>query len=373
MKSSDDVHSRLLIVGSLALILAACGGEGHASSPDANALTRATATNEDVERILARLVETRGCKMLLGRFIGISNDPSPSDASAGLQPATGRWWIRECEARRLGDRLVAIHIAGPGWVWVDQVGGKLGFHYRVQQHVPFSAHGTIGGVLSVLSYNGTGDVATVTFHRLGQSLTGAQNAGGIAPFAENGLAIVGSIFSGGGLDAVAAGQARTLADSQLSEAFQTKLSSDASFTVNLFTGATDALFIPLPSGVAPKRPFEEQPLSDDEHILAVENQDLHYGWPQVMGPFEPTPNAMVDFRVVGPLSRYEAICSGDLEPWLFPLSNGTSPLAEFERARPMTPVSAPVVSIPISRSCRWYLVTASDVESRQAVRVRTHF
>ncbi|MGH7270515.1 MAG: hypothetical protein ACREJ3_08800, partial [Polyangiaceae bacterium] len=185
--------------------------------------------------------------------VPISMDPPLPGAAAGLVASTGAWWIRSCAPYLLGNYLVAFELSGPGWVWADRSESGFALH----QFVFFKAHATFGGTLDLLAFDPRLDAASIVLHPQGQPIVQAGHVGDIEVHSDS---IVASLLEGatlGLLGVFADSAASAKAEELLRSAFQSRLSSDVTATINLRTGQFDFVFRPLAAGTMPLRPISE--------------------------------------------------------------------------------------------------------------------
>lgn len=105
----------------------------------------------DVRALLTDVVAHDLCGQLEG-------GTTPLGGGEGA-PATGRLWMRKCDARREGQHLV-LSLDASAWRWVDRVASQAGASFAVNQYVVVAAHVEIEGVLRV-AYDRERHVATV--------------------------------------------------------------------------------------------------------------------------------------------------------------------------------------------------------------------
>ncbi len=105
----------------------------------------------DVRALLTDVVAHDLCRQLEG-----GTTPLGGGESA---PATGRLWMRKCDARREGQHLV-LSLDASAWRWVDRVASQAGASFAVNQYVVVAAHVEVEGVLRV-AYDRERHVATV--------------------------------------------------------------------------------------------------------------------------------------------------------------------------------------------------------------------
>jgi hypothetical protein len=354
---------RSWFVLTIATACVSCGSGGAQREAACPAPVRTAATRLDVEALLARVTSAQICGLLADRFVGIANGDPPAGAGGGLFPSTGRWWIHSCNAALIGDYLVALTLSGPGWVWVEQE--ENGF--RVQQFVHFNATGTFGGTIDLLAYNSRLENAAVVFHPQATPLVSSENTGELEAHAQSFFAGFAEGITLGLVGTYADSRAREEAEGLLREAFTKRLTTDLTATINVRTGQLDFLPQPMVDGAAPQRPNVD-PLFEREHFFANEEQELHPGAPQIIGPLDPAAGALVDFVVDGPSVRYRAECGSTVLATLFGAQAG-----QAVTLLPPSPPNSGAVMGRTTRSiflpCRWYLVTESDAPTHVKVRV----
>jgi len=142
----------------LTLALVAYGACSHdaprPAAVPAVAPTRGAAGDLDLRVMLSELASSKACAMIRGGFQGLR---APDDPGV----VTGVLWIRECAISNVGLKA-RFHIAGNGWLWLDQTKSKSGGTFVVRQYVRFSIATTIQGAFD-LAYDRDAHVATVWF------------------------------------------------------------------------------------------------------------------------------------------------------------------------------------------------------------------
>jgi len=124
------------------------------SPPKAVAPIRGAAGDADVRVMLSELASAGACASVRGGFHGLRAPDRPG-------VVTGVLWVRECEISNVGLH-VSFHIAGNGWVWIDQTHDKVGGTFVVRQYVRFSIDARIRGGLDI-AYDDKAHVVTVWF------------------------------------------------------------------------------------------------------------------------------------------------------------------------------------------------------------------
>jgi len=329
-------------------------------------VARTAATRNDLTSLLARLTSEQLCKQLDGRFVPISAEDPPPGPAAGMAVSTGRWWIRRCTAALRGSYIVEFSLDGAGWVWVDM--SKLGF--GVTQAVYFQANGGFRGTLDLLTYDPMLDVASIVFHPWGPPVVQSAPVGEIDAYAQNAGAMLFQISPLGWFgvhDSIAADEARL----RLRKAFERRLSTDITATLDVRTGQFDFVLQPLGPGVAPLRPIRS-PMSERERFVADEIQELHPNVPQVIGPLDPAAGALIDFVVQGPPVRYRCECKQVIDAAFAPVLSGMSPHLPPLPLAANAGVASGTTTRSVSLPCRWYLVTETDAPTftTAAVRIR---
>ncbi|HET9988843.1 MAG TPA: hypothetical protein VFQ65_09985, partial [Kofleriaceae bacterium] len=108
---------RIWLLAFGAVMLAACD-RGNPQPPlpaavaPAVAPARGAAGDADLRVMLSELASSKACGLVRGGFQGLRSPEHPD-------VVTGVLWIRQCEISNAGT-TVTFHIAGNGWLWVDQ-------------------------------------------------------------------------------------------------------------------------------------------------------------------------------------------------------------------------------------------------------------
>jgi hypothetical protein len=279
--------------------------------------------------------------------------------------STGRWWIRRCTAVLRGSYIVELSLDGAGWVWVDM--SKSGF--GVTQAVYFQANGAFRGTLDLLTYDSTSNVASIVFHTWGSPVVQSAPVGEIHPYAQNAGSFVFQVMLG--WTRIHRSIAEKEARQELQQAFERRLSTDITATLDVRTGQFDFVLQPLAPGMAPFRPIQS-PMSDGERFVANEIQELRPGVPQVIGPLDPAAGALVDFDVRGPPVRYRCECKQVIDAAFGPVLSGAVPSLSPWTLAANAGIASGTTTRAVSLPCRWYLVTETDAPdfTTAAVRIR---
>ena len=176
----------------------------------------------------------------------------------------------------------------------------------------FNAHVTFGATLELLSFDPRSDVASIVLHPQALPVIRAGHVGEIVTHANSLISGFAQGFTLGLVGLWADSAAGAEAEKQLDDAFQRRLRSDVTATINVGTGQIDFVVAPLPSGVAPMRPITT-PLANGDRFVVNERQELHPGMPRVVGPFDPAAGALVDIFTDGNQVRYRAECRSTIE------------------------------------------------------------
>jgi hypothetical protein len=109
------------------------GGAAAAPGPDA-----------ELRAMVTEALTPQLCPKLLGSYVGLPGESDARGPAAGATASVGRWWIRRCEARTVGDRM-ELSIGGSGWTWIDRETGG----FRVRQYLLFDASASLGADVTV--------------------------------------------------------------------------------------------------------------------------------------------------------------------------------------------------------------------------------
>lgn len=342
---------RLLWAVIASALLAGCG---EAAPKLASAPERSAAANPDIRRmVLDAATSGETCQKLRDRFIGL-RAKGPSGAAAGNTRIVGRWWIRGCEVRAIGDHL-ALRLSGPAWYWVDQA--KSG--YALHQYVYFDVDATMRGALDI-GYDPSARLASIWFTPTDPSQVLLRPLTTLDLHAQNFFAWLLLPF--------ARPRANGMVVAQGEKQFRDRLDEGVTMTVALRTDRqVDLLLGQLARGQAPERPF-----APGVPWLVNERLELHNGGAQVEGPFPAERTSLDDVVEAGAGVDYSLVCERDLQIAFNSVSSGqvprVPPSAVFQRGiwSPRGPET-----IPIAAPCPWYLVTGTRASlAVAAVRVR---
>jgi hypothetical protein len=267
------------------------GGGGAGASTPAN-LPPATATptsggveaspDAELRAMVTEALTPQLCPKLLGSFVGLPGEGDARGPAAGATASVGRWWIRRCEARTVGDRM-ELSIGGSGWTWIDRE--TSGF--RVRQYLLFDASASFGADVTV-GYDRTRRVA---------SLWMTPAAGVQATITPRGMVAVEpqGFFASvlGGVAAVTGNsvseRARTQAAELGSTQLRDRLGAGFTMTVGLERRQVDFMVGALQRGEVPERPY---PAAEGGPWLVNQRSMVWPGGLDVVGPVDTSQGAL---------------------------------------------------------------------------------
>ncbi len=264
------------------------GGSNNAATTPANATqtsssgstTPATqngsSSDDEVRALVTQALTPQMCPRLLGSFIGLPGEGTASGPAAGTLPSAGRWWIRSCEARVVGERLV-LSMGGPGWTWIDRE--TSGF--RVRQYLLFDAQAELGADVAV-GYDRARRVASL-WMRPAEGVRATITPRGVVSAEATGFfsTILGGVAAVTGNSV--SDRARTQAGELGSTMLRDRLGAGFTMTLSLDTHQVDFMVGALQRGEVPERPYP-----DLTHAPWMVNQRSTV-WPgglDVVGPID---------------------------------------------------------------------------------------
>ncbi len=299
------------------------GGASTAAPSNAGAAT--TAADDEVRALVTQALTPQMCPRLLNSFIGLPGEGSATGPAAGTLPSAGRWWIRSCDARVDGDRLV-LSMGGPGWTWIDRE--TSGF--RVRQYLLFEAQAELGADVAV-GYDRARRVASL-WMRPAEGVRATITPRGVVSAEPTGFfsTLLGGVaaVTGNSVSDRARQQAGELGSTMLRD----RLGAGFTMTFSLATHQVDFMVGALQRGEVPQRPWP-----DTAHAPWVVNQRSTV-WPgglDVVGPIEAPAGARVGLDVEleeGDGATVRASCA--------------EPLVRYFDARFRTPDVAPAAPPP---------------------------
>jgi hypothetical protein len=297
------------------------------------------------------------CRSLAQRFIGLPALPSAASDPALRDASVGRWWVRSCSARAEGEKL-AVHLAGPGWYWVDQTSSGL----RVRGQVPFEATLRLRGRLHLES---SSRALALWLEPSEEPDARARGPASLEVQSESALGSLLRLVPGVSPERRAAARF----DEALSDAFRAQLRAGATIVVDLHSGQTDMAIGRLGPGQALSHPF-----SEDEAWLVNERLWLAPSATQVVGPIEP---GAAHFDVIverGPGLTYRTICERDLSAAFAALASGQLtdvPPALWTSGGTISGLGERTTRLEVL-GCKYYVVSAGlgELPTLAAVRVR---
>jgi hypothetical protein len=254
------------------------------TSTGASATGTSTATapapapvDDEVRTLVTHALTPQMCPRMLGSFIGLPGEGNASGPAAGALPSAGRWWIRSCDARAQGDRIV-LSIGGPGWTWIDRE--TSGF--RVRQYLLFEAQAELGADVAV-GYERTSRIATL-WMRPAEGVRATITPRGVVSAEATGFfsSVLGGVAAatGNSISERARQQAGELGSTMLRD----RLAVGFTMTLALDRNQVDFMVGSLQRGEVPERPYPPT-----THAPWVVNQRSTV-WPgglDVVGPVDP--------------------------------------------------------------------------------------
>lgn len=295
----------------LALVLGACGGEVR-DEPEVAECEPATTggeegTADELSELMAEVLAPRICEQVIGSFIGLPGEDTHEGPAGGRDPAVGRWWVRECEARTNEGRL-DVSFGGAGWTWIDRE--SMGF--RVRQYLRFDASARFSASLHV-GYDRRTRIATVWL-RPAPGVTATVEPTGLVRAEATGFfsSMVGGLMDLTG-NSVST-QAQTQATEEGSQRLQEKIQTGFSVTFELDAEQMDFMLGPLPRGVTPERPWD----TNGTPWIVNERSSVWPGGMDVVGPVTEDAGA-VSLEVEledGDGAIIRRVCGDELYSWL---------------------------------------------------------
>lgn len=246
---------------------------GGAAAPGPDAELRAMVT----EALTPQL-----CPKLLGSYVGLPGESDARGPAAGATASVGRWWIRRCEARTVGDRM-ELSIGGSGWTWIDREAGG----FRVRQYLLFDASASLGADVTV-GYDRARRVA---------SLWMTPAAGVQATITPRGMvnvepqgffaSVLGGVAAATG--ASVSERARTQAAELGSTQLRDRLGAGFTMTVGLERRQVDFMVGALQRGEVPERPY---PAAEGGPWLVNQRSMVWPGGLDVVGPVDASQAAL---------------------------------------------------------------------------------
>ena len=262
-----------------------------------------TPSTDETHELLAALLSEQLCPRLRGAYIGLPGDGDAVGPTAGLVASAGRWWIRTCDAT-VGNGRIALHLAGPGWTWIDQQASG----FRVQQYVLFDADVRLGADVSI-GYDAARRVASVWMTPEGGVAAHVQPLGVVHAVAQGFFAsVVGGLatLTGASPSERATASAGDLGAAQM----RTRLAAGFTMTYALATHQVDFMVGRLDRGDQPQRPFA----AIESGAWTVNARSvLHPGGVDVIGPIDVSNPVAIDVALEeGPGVALRSACANDL-------------------------------------------------------------
>ncbi len=217
---------------------------GSTSTPQ----TSSGAVDDEVRALVTQALTPQMCPRLLNSFIGLPGEGSATGPAAGTLPSAGRWWIRSCQARVEGDRLV-LAMGGPGWTWIDRE--TSGF--RVRQYLLFDAQAELGADVAV-GYDRTRRVASL-WMRPAEGVRATITPRGVVSAEATGFfsTVLGGVAAVTGNSV--SDRARTQAGELGSTMLRDRLGAGFTMTFSLESNQVDFMVGALARGEVPQRPY----------------------------------------------------------------------------------------------------------------------
>jgi len=247
------------------------GGAAAAPGPDA-----------ELRAMVTEALTPQLCPKLLGSYVGLPGESDARGPASGATASVGRWWIRRCEARTVGDRM-ELSIGGSGWTWIDRETGG----FRVRQYLLFDASASLGADVTV-GYDRARRVA---------SLWMTPAAGVQATITPRGLvnvepqgffaSVLGGVAAATG--ASVSERARTQAAELGSTQLRDRLGAGFTMTVGLERRQVDFMVGALQRGEVPERPY---PAAEGGPWLVNQRSMVWPGGLDVVGPVDASQAAL---------------------------------------------------------------------------------
>lgn len=273
-------------------VVAGCGmfgGGGNAATsttpspaPTSSGTTATPSADAELRAMVTEALTPQLCPKLIGSYLGLPGESDARGPASGTVASVGRWWIRRCEARTVGERL-ELSIGGSGWTWIDRE--TSGF--RVRQYLLFDASASLGADVTV-GYDRARRVA---------SLWMTPAAGVQATITPRGMvnvepqgffaSVLGGVASATGnpVSERARTQAAELGSTQLRE----RLGAGFTMTVSLERRQVDFMVGALQRGEVPERPY---PAAEGGPWLVNQRSSVWPGGLDVVGPVDTAQGAL---------------------------------------------------------------------------------
>ncbi|MFO0601644.1 MAG: hypothetical protein U0324_00650 [Polyangiales bacterium] len=233
--------------------------------------------DDEVRALVTQALTPQMCPRMLGSFIGLPGEGSATGPAAGALPSAGRWWIRSCDARTQGDRVV-LSIGGPGWTWIDRE--TSGF--RVRQYLLFEAQAELGADVAV-GYDRASRVATL-WMRPAEGVRATITPRGVVSAEATGFfsTILGGVaaVTGNSVSDRARQQAGELGSTMLRD----RLAVGFTMTLALERNQVDFMVGSLQRGETPERPY---PPTAGAPWVVNQRSTVWPGGLDVVGPVDP--------------------------------------------------------------------------------------
>ena len=289
---------RTSIVGLVLVMLAGCKRETPPSppppAPPAIAPLRGASGDADLRVMLSELASSKACATIRGMFNGLRATDRPD-------VVTGVLWIRECEITNAGAH-VSFHIAGNGWVWVDQSKSKAGGKFTAQQYIRFSVAATIEGAVD-LAYDRDTHVVTLWFTPNRAPDVEFKTIGDIEVDREGAwssiVGAVGTAFANSP-ESVASDEA----ESRGTHTFSAELAQGLAVTINLCTGLRRVHL-----GRPPRGTMGDADVGETPRVAVA----LHPGGVTIIGPQIAEDGMTVRANALEGAVRLTLVCAKDAE------------------------------------------------------------
>lgn len=281
-------------IGVVAAAFAAVGcgmfGQGNGATTPATttpaassgAASASTGADAELRAMVTEALTPQLCPKLIGSYLGLPGESDAHGPASGTVASVGRWWIRRCEARTVGDRL-ELSIGGSGWTWIDRE--TSGF--RVRQYLLFDASASLGADVTV-GYDRARRVASlwmtpaagVQANITPRGLVNVEPQGFFASVLGGVAAVTGNSVSDR-----ARTQAAELGSTQLRE----RLGAGFTMTVALERRQVDFMVGALQRGEVPERPY---PAAEGGPWLVNQRSSVWPGGLDVVGPVDVAQGAL---------------------------------------------------------------------------------
>ncbi len=312
-------------------------------------------TADELSELMAEVIAPRICERVVGSFIGLPGDEAHEGPAGGLDPAVGRWWIRQCQADVVDGRL-SVAISGSGWTWLDRE--TMGF--RVRQYLRFDAATTFAASLHV-GYDSRTRIASIWL-RPEPGVTAEVRPQGLVRAEATGIfsSVLGGILSVTGSSAD--DRARAQAAEEGSQRLRDRFAAGFTVTYALDSEQMDFMLGQLERGQTPERPWP----SNGAAWIVNERSAV---WPAGMDVLGPIPDdagpVTLDVELEeGQSASLRRVCADELGRWLDAAWNGTgSATPPGEVVSELTAAGTSRTLRLESRACRTLLMVTPGAQA----------